>query len=136
MTSMSGEQMAYLLDASAWIEHFMGSEKGRIVKRLLDDKRAEIITADSTVAEIFEWAMRNGHDFVILLQIVKKRSRIQEICLNLWLEAAKRKQEAREDGRKGFGLMDALLLAVQDATGATLVTGDAHFTGLKNVKML
>ena len=57
------------------------------------------------------------------------------IDLNLWIEAADLRHTMRKT-QKDFGIIDALLLAVQRMLDCTLVTGDPHFKGLKRIRML
>jgi hypothetical protein len=42
----------------------------------------------------------------------------------------------RAEGRKDFGLVDAIILETARAARATLVTGDVHFRGVEGVRFL
>lgn len=133
MISVTGK---YILDASAWVEFFLGTEKGQEVKTILDDKTAGVFTAHSTVSEIFGWTLRKGKSFPRAISVIQRRSKIMELSLNDWVEAAERRHTLREEGRRKFDIMDALLLPMQQHLGATIVSKDTDFQGLPNVLIL
>ena len=130
----SSMKQQYIFDTSAWIEFFEGSAKGEVVKTLLNEKNI-IISSDGTFAEIYSWADRNKYVAGTYIQAIRDGSKVFPIYTNIWVEAANHREKMRKI-KKDFGQMDALLLAIQDVTGATIVTGDPHFKGLKNVIML
>lgn len=125
----------YLLDTYAWVEYFLGSEKGKRVAQLLSAKGNVLLTPDCVAGEICAWALREEQPLGTLLHAIHRKSQPIEIYYNLWIEAATQRHRMRES-RSDFGLIDALLLAIQQSTGATIVTGDLHFEGLKSVEML
>jgi predicted nucleic acid-binding protein len=127
--------MKYLLDTFAWIELFMGTAKGKRAAQIIRDNPAELLVSEVTFAELTGWALREGHDAGLLLLFVRKQAQVIEPYTNFWVEAAGHKARLRP-ARKHFGLADALLLAIQEHTDATIVTGDPHFKGLKNVMLL
>jgi predicted nucleic acid-binding protein len=127
--------MKYLLDTYAWIEFFKASAKGERVAKLLENKKNKIVVCDVVFAEIFGWAIREKHIPGRLIAFIKQHSHIYELYTNIWLEGAAWKERMRLR-KKDFGLADALLLSVQSATNATIVTGDPHFKGMKKVIML
>ncbi|MBR9700730.1 type II toxin-antitoxin system VapC family toxin [Candidatus Woesearchaeota archaeon] len=126
--------MKYLLDTHSWIEMFIGSSSGRTVKKLVEGKN-KICVSDSTFAEIYSWAVRNDEDPGFLLMLVRQHAEVIEIDTNLWVEGAAWKERMRVR-HKNFGLIDGLLLAIQQRIGGTIVTGDPHFKGLKKIMML
>jgi len=125
--------VTYLLDTGAWIEYFRGSKRGIAVRALLAD--GAVITADSTLAELCTVAAQYGENFPLMLATIQRHGTLQEIYLNLWIEAAAAKMRRRKTHQK-FGLIDGILLAVQQVTGATIVTTDTDFSGLPNVLLL
>jgi len=125
----------YLIDTHAWIEYFLGTTAGKRVKELLDDNKNAAFTAHSTIAEVFLWSLREEKMFSIALEIILSKSTIIEVSLNAWIEGAGHKH-ALQHGRRGFGLIDALLLALGHHHNAVVVTGDPHFRGLPHVMHL
>ncbi|MDD9952854.1 MAG: PIN domain-containing protein [Candidatus Woesearchaeota archaeon] len=125
----------YLIDTHAWIECMQGTKRGKKVRDILINKKNTIIVADATFAELYCWATREGKMPGPLLTQVRKYATVFELYTNIWVEAAHYRQRMRTK-KKRFGLIDASLLAIQELTGATIVTGDAHFDGLKNVLMI
>lgn len=125
--------MKYLFDTYAWIEILQGTAKGKNAAKLLEKNGAFI--SDGTFAEIYDWARRLKKDPGEALSFVRENADIYEIYTNIWVEAAALKEKMRLK-KPNLGLMDAILLAIQKVTGATIVTGDPHFKGLKKVIML
>ena len=124
----------YLLDTYAWIEYFLGTKKGAIVKKLISNN-SSLITLDSSISEIYLWCLREEKDFNKVLSIIKTYSRIEPIILIHWIEAAKIREQKRKT-MKDFGLIDALILAKQQELNAKIITGDPHFRNLKDVEFL
>mgnify|MGYP001563981711 CR=1 FL=1 len=127
--------MNYIFDTYAWIEYFLGSKKGIIVKNILENSKNTIITLDSCIAEIYLWCLREEKDFEFSFKLIKSCSSLEKIDLSSWIEAAKIRHENRKKISR-FGIMDAIILAKQKETGCTILTGDKHFKDLKNVIFL
>ncbi|MGZ3767033.1 MAG: PIN domain-containing protein [Mucilaginibacter sp.] len=124
--------MVYLIDTYAWVEYFIGSNKGEKVKKLIEDENNVILTPECCLAEIKGWAIREKMDFEELYNIVRKISDIECILTQDWLEAAVIRSEMRKT-TKGFGMMDALIVAQQKRMSCKVVSGDSHFEHLKDV---
>jgi predicted nucleic acid-binding protein len=127
--------LEYLLDTYAWIEYFIASDKGKIVRSIIDDPNSSLITLESSIAELREWASKEDRDFNELLKVIRSRSELLLIRLEDWITATDIKIEQRKR-MKDFGLIDALLLAKQRNLKCKIVTGDLHFQGLANVVFL
>lgn len=130
----SGDVM-YLIDTYAWVEYFIGSDKGRVVKRLVEGENHIIFTPECCLAELKGWAMRENIDFETIYQIVRKLSGIQCITTNDWLDAASIRSDMRKN-MKDFGMMDALIVAQQKRLGCNIVSGDLHFKNMDNTLFL
>ncbi len=122
----------HLVDTYAWIEYFVGLERGEKVKKIIENEENKILTPECCLAEIKGWCIRENQDFDELYSIVRKISDIQCLLTQDWLEAASIRSEMRAT-RKGFGMMDALILAQQKRLGCKVISGDPHFKGLKDV---
>ena len=124
--------VVYLIDTYAWIEYFIGSKKGEQVKQIIENKKNIILTSESCLAEIKGWALRENMDFDELYAVVRRISSIQCILTQDWLEAALIRNEMRKT-KKGFGMMDSLIIAQQKRMVCKVVSGDPHFEHLKDV---
>ena len=130
-TKTSGN-FVYLIDTYAWVEYFIGSKKGEKVKKIIEDENNVIFTPECCLAEIKGWAIRESMDFEELYSIIRKVSDIECILTLDWLEAATIRSELRKT-KKGFGMIDALIISQQKRTGCKVVSGDPHFEHLKDV---
>lgn len=127
--------LLYILDTYAWIEYFIGSKKGVIVRNLIDSPHNRFITLHSSVAELHEWCLKEEREFDKLFGIIRSASSIEPIDLDNWIGATSIKREMRKY-IKDFGLIDAILLAKQKEFKCGIITGDKHFGNLKNVEFL
>ena len=130
-TKTSGEFM-FIFDTYAWVEYFIGSKKGAIVNRIMEEQDGAIITLECNIAELKGFCLRHGSDFEGSYTILRGNSDIRSIHLDDWLDAARIRHEMRKT-RKNFGMIDSLIVAYQRKHGGTVVTGDPHFKGLDDV---
>ena len=130
-TKTSGEAV-YLIDTYAWVEYFTGSKRGEKVKKIIEDENNAILTPECCLAEIKGWAIREDMDFEELYSIVRKVSDVRCVLTQDWLDAASIRSELRKT-KKGFGMIDALIIAQQKRVGSKVVSGDPHFEDLKDV---
>ncbi|HMK94553.1 MAG TPA: PIN domain-containing protein [Candidatus Limnocylindrales bacterium] len=128
--------MKTVVDSYAWIEHFIGSEKGRKVDEILQNSD-EIYTPDMVLAEVARKYAREGVDERIIhtrLQQIEDASTIVGLDAELALEAAKCYLEMEADAKKRKltlpGLFDAIILATGKSLDAKILTGDQHFRNL------
>ncbi|KAF5422391.1 MAG: putative nucleic acid-binding protein, contains PIN domain [Candidatus Methanomarinus sp.] len=131
---ISGD-LVYLIDTYAWVEYFIGSDKGKIVREILEDEKNVILTPECVLAELKGWAIRENIDFEELYQIVRKLSDIQCLTTNDWLDAASIRTEIRKN-MKDFGMIDALIVAQQKRFNCKVISGDPHFEHIKNAMFL
>ena len=127
--------MIYIVDSWAWVEYCIGSESGLELKNLLNNKNNKFITLECTVSELKGYCLRTGYDFDLLYSILKKNSVILPVLSSHWMEAAEIRHEMRKKA-KDFGLIDSILVAKQNELKCSVVSGDSHFKGLKNVVYL
>ena len=124
--------MIYVIDTHAWIEYFIGSNQGSILKKLFNDKNIKYITMECSLAELKGYCLKNNADFDRLYNIIKKNSLILPVLRYQWINAAKIRFEIRKKV-KDLGLIDAILVAKQNELKCAIVSGDPHFKNLKNV---
>ena len=124
--------MIYIVDTHAWIEYFLGSKYGLILKKLIGDRNNKLITMECSLAELWGYCSKNNVVFNRIYDIVKRNSFVLPVLTNHWIKAAKIRFEMRRKV-KDFGLIDAILVAKQNELKCAIVSGDPHFKSLKNV---
>ena len=127
--------MLYLIDSYAWVEYFMGSQKGEVLKKLFLDEKNRFAAVECCLAEIQSWALKNKQDFNNLFKIIRANSTILPLTEHDWIDAGKERFEQRET-QKDFGLIDAVILIQQMEFNSFIVTGDKHFKGKENIAFL
>jgi len=127
----------YLIDSFAWMEYFMGSERGRKVKKILEDTTVECLVSAINLAEVYAKSIRTDG----MEKAEERRSFIQSRCAvidvddKLAIEAAKIDVEMKKR-IEGWGLADSIVLATARSTGAKIITWDKHFLNLVEAEML
>lgn len=128
--------MRIVVDSYAWIELFMGSEKGRTVKEMLENAE-EVYTPDIVLAEVARKYAREGIDYETIdrrLGAIVESSDI--VCLDAEIAAmaAKCYLELEANAKKAKlnlpSLFDAIVLAMGRLLESKVVTGDRHFKEL------
>src|SRR3989344_2876516 len=97
-----------LFDTSAWVEFFIKSEKGELVKNIL--KTEECHTSIVSLAEISNWALRENQDGKELVKFISFSSKI----LNLNAEISFLAGELNFNRKKiikNWGMADSLILS-------------------------
>jgi len=125
-----------VIDSYAWIEHFLGSEKGGKTDEILQNSD-EIYTPDIVLAEIARKYIREGIEDNIIqsrLQQIEDVSNIVALNAEIALLAAKYFLEMQANAKKLKltlpSLFDAIILATGRSLNAKILTGDQHFKNL------
>ena len=124
-------------DTYAWIELFIGSEKGERAKEVLEN--ADIVyTSDTVLAEIARKYLREdvAEDVIIeRLKLIAKSSKVVNVNLEVAVGSAKAyhklKQKAKQQKLRDPGLFDGIVLAVTEICSAKVLTGYEHFKDIK-----
>ncbi len=124
--------MIYLIDTHAWVEYVIGSTSAVVMKRLFENPKNKFITSECSLAEIRSYCLINKRNFEEVYKIVKRNSITLPVLHYHWIEAAKIRFEIRKRV-KDFGLIDSILVVKQNELKATIISGDSHFKGQKNV---
>src|SRR3989338_3130902 len=127
--------MLYIIDSYAWVEYFIGSQKGKIMQALFLESENKFMTVDCCLAEIKCWSLKQKHDFEELFKVIRANSHIISLTEHNWIKAGEKRHELRKS-RKGFGLIDATLLIKQAELNCSIISGDPHFKGLPKIKFL
>ena len=123
-------------DSYAWIEHFIGSDKGRKVDEILVNAD-EVYTPDIVLAEVARKYLREGvtpKTINARLEEIVEASSI--ICLDAKLAVASAasylelEANAKQSKLNRPSLFDAIVLAVGRSLESKIVTGDQHFQNL------
>ncbi len=124
--------MKYIIDSYAWVEYFLGSAKGMLLKKLFDNVRDEFFTIECCLAEIVGWALKNNKDERALFEIIRANSQVLSITEENWVAAGKERFVQRKE-QGDFGLIDATLVVKQKEFSCKIISGDKHFKNLKNI---
>ena len=123
-----------ILDTSAWVEFIEGTEKGRVVRGILD--REENFTSMVTLSEIAQWCLRNGRENVAAtIDEVKRISQILPLTETISIRAGKLNHERKKAGKK-WGMMDSMIVATAYVYGLKILTKDNAFRDLPDVRVL
>lgn len=120
----------YVIDTHAWLEYFSGSEKGKSVQIYIEG--GDAITPTIVIAELSDKYARDEKPY-----FQQDLDHIFEVCeiVNLQPEIAVVAGNIKNEMRlvaKGFGLVDSIILATARFLGAKIVTGDPHFSTVKD----
>jgi predicted nucleic acid-binding protein len=126
---------SYVVDAWAWIEYLIGSEKGTKLEEILEDETTEVYTCAVTLAEIVSKVAREGKDTEIAYSLLLSNSQIVDADEELSKNAGLLHAEMRKT-EKDFGLADSYVLAIATKMKAKIVTGDPHFKNVKDTILL
>lgn len=124
-----------VVDAYAWIEFFIGSDKGKKVKDILE-QADEIYTPGTVMAEVARRYLREGADEKTVrarLEAITAASNITEIDCEVALEVANCYMQLvkRASSRLRIpSLFDGIVLAFGRRFKAKILTGDEHFRNL------
>ena len=124
--------MICLVDSWAWIEYFIGSKGGLVLKKLLENRNNKLITMECTASELKSYCLRTGNDFEQMYSALKRNSIILPVLTSHWLDAAEIRHEVRKRV-KDFGLIDSVVVAKQNEINCKIISGDRHFKSLKNI---
>ncbi|MGI0017008.1 MAG: PIN domain-containing protein, partial [Nitrososphaera sp.] len=124
----------FVIDSYAWIEYFRGTESGGIAKNYIESKEAA--TSVISVSELKEKYLREGWDYFSSdLLFLTSVTTIVSVDKELATSAGQINFE-RKKMVKDWGMSDSIVLATAEKVSAKVVTGDAHFSDLKEAIMI
>jgi len=128
-----------VMDSYAWIELFLGSEKGKKVIEIVSSAD-EVITPDLVLAEIGRKYIREGaneKEVKNRLKFIEENSIVACLDADISIEGGKAYLELLEKSKKESknkpALTDSILLALARKYSAKIVSGDKIFEGMKEV---
>ncbi len=122
-----------LLDTSAWVEYFKGSETGKKVKAYLESQPC--FTCALTLAEIARWFVENNHQVTFAIEQIKQNSVVIMFEEEVLVSAGKNYPPLRKIS-KAISMIDVIIFMTAYVHGLTLVSTDSDFRGLRGVEML
>ncbi len=129
--------MKYVIDSYAWIEYFMGTEKGERAKAIIDSREHEKLTPSICIAETYAKVLKvEGEEGA-----EERRAFMKAVSAFVALNETIAVQAAKLDGSmkrnvKGWGLADSIVLATAKIMGSKVLTGDKHFQALEDVELI
>ena len=118
----------YIVDASAWIDYFRGTPRGKSVKQLIlpPGKAVEIITPTITLAELKKhYVKENLEGFDQDMENVRLLSnRIPDLD---WRTAIRAGELHAHRKNRDIGIVDCILLAVAEMDRGKVLSLDGHF---------
>jgi len=118
-----------LLDSFAWIEYFMGSNRGAKIRDYLEGGEP-LYTPSICLTEIKSRYLKDRKDPTARINLIIERSFILSLEKEVALLAADVRQEHK------LHTIDAIIYATAKHRSLALVTGDQHFAGMPNVEMI
>ncbi len=119
-----------LVDTSAWIEWLIGSATGKEVAVHLPEQ-ADWLVPTTVQLELAKWLVREaGEDRADQVIAFTQVCRVVPLDTEIALSASEACRAHR------LATADAIIFATAHATGATVLTCDAHFDGLPGVTLV
>ena len=125
--------MKVLIDTSAWIEYFIGSEDGRKVQEYIEAN--ESLTSVVSLLELSYKADKEGWNIKSYLDYIKLKSVVIGIKESSIIDFGKVYNNARKK-EKNFGFADGILLLTSIKEGSQILTKDRHFKDFENSILL
>ena len=123
----------YVIDSFAWIEYFAGSKTGESARQYIESE--ESVTSTIVIAELSAKYAGLKQDFAPRLKFIALKSRIvgldEETAALAGVISNERKSKIQR-----WGLADSIILATARLQEAKVVTGDQHFSDLREAIMI
>ncbi len=121
--------MRILFDTYTWIEYLEGSKEGEMARNSLQEEEDEIYTSTLSIAELSDAFHRDGVqtdlEWTEIQKYIELNSILESLNAGQMTDAGKLKVKKRQT-KKGFGLIDAIILGTSIKLDAKLLTGDPH----------
>lgn len=135
MTNSKGIFMndMFVIDSFAWIEYFLGSERGEKVREFIE--KSDCITPTIVIAELSAKYSSENKEFSDKLKFIKFNSRIAALNDEIADASGKIKFQQKKV-KKDFGIADSIIYATALSYNAKVITGDQHFEDIKESIMI
>ncbi|HIH42404.1 TPA: type II toxin-antitoxin system VapC family toxin [Candidatus Woesearchaeota archaeon] len=125
----------FVIDASAWVEYFSGTEAGERVKSIVESNNNVIYTNIITIAELSCHFKRKKVMFSEARKVIISLSAIYYPDLAFADEIGELYLQMRGLNKK-ISLADVFIILTAKKIGAKIVTGDYYFKILKEVILI
>jgi predicted nucleic acid-binding protein len=127
------ETKMILFDTYAWIEYFKGTEKGKVAEKFMFEE--DIITPSIVLIELSCKSAKEKWDFESYLNFIKSKSKIIGLNEKTIIKCGKIYTKEKEK-KPNFGIADGIILTTALEINCKILTGDKHFSDLKETIML
>ncbi|MBS3176832.1 PIN domain-containing protein [Candidatus Woesearchaeota archaeon] len=124
-----------IIDSSAWIEYFKGTEKGRLVREQILKQNTLLYTTGLIVAEVCTKFLKEGLPTEEAVTAMKSLTSIIPFDFRVGEEAAKIYINERKK-REKFGLADAHVIATARLVKGKILTCDYDFHEISEALVL
>jgi toxin FitB len=117
-----------VVDSSAWLEYFAGTEKAEYYAKIIEAPE-QLIVPTLSIYEVFKKILqqRSEHE-ALQAAAAMQQGKVVELDVRIAIEAARASRE------KQLPLADSVILATAKQYLAILWTPDAHFKGMEGVE--
>ena len=121
-----------ILDTSAWIEYFIGSEKGKKIREKIKDSEETLFISGMIAQELCVKFMKEGKQASEVIAMVSMLSKLIPFNYSLAEEGAEIYLVQRKNKSK-CSIIDAHIVAAARLMGGKVITCDHDFSGLSEV---
>jgi predicted nucleic acid-binding protein len=122
-----------ILDTSAWIEFFEGTEKGKRVKIVLEQNKC--YTSIVSLAEVTNWSLKENKETAFFIGTITKLSTVINLDNEIAVLAGKLNFERKRVIKK-WGMLDSFIFATGMVYNLRLLAKDPDYKGLPDVEIL
>ena len=117
-----------VVDSSAWLEYFAGTEKAEHYAKIIENPE-QLIVPTLSIYEVFKKIVqqRSEHE-ALQAAAAMQQGKVVDLDVRIAIEAA------RVSSEKQLPLADSVILATAKQYLAVLWTQDAHFKGMEGVE--
>ena len=117
-----------VVDSSAWLEYFAGTEKAEHYAKIIENPE-QLIVPTLSIYEVFKKMLqqRSEHE-ALQAAAAMQQGKVVDLDVRIAIEAA------RVSSEKHLPLADGVILATAKQYLAVLWTQDAHFKGMEGVE--
>ncbi|MDO8628213.1 MAG: PIN domain-containing protein [Nanoarchaeota archaeon] len=119
-----------IVDASAWLEYFEDTEKGKAVAKMIESTDYEVFTPMSVIAEVIKITLQKTRDPEVAIEGLQQLSSFVSLTMESSVNAAYLYSKYRTK-KNSFGMLDAFVVASAREIGAKILTFDNAFRQFK-----
>ncbi len=116
----------YIVDASAWIDYFLDTEKGKKIGAIIEKEENNCFTPASVIAEVVSKMVRAKINLSLAFPAIINLSEIINLTGELATAAGHIHVSAKQSN-KDFGMLDAFVVAAAKKLKAKILTADSDF---------